>query len=56
MEKKKNIIIHSNGVNADSRASYDLTGYTLYLDTLNELSGELTSVKPKAFQTIIAYK
>ena len=54
--EKEYIIIHSNGVNADSRASYDLTGYTLYLDTLNELSGELTSVKPKAFQTIIAYK
>lgn len=53
---KEYVVIHSNGVNVDGRASYDLTGYTLYLDTLNELSGELTSVTPKAFQTIIAYK
>ena len=49
-------IIHSNGVNPTSRTAIDLTGYTLYLDTLNKLSGELTTVTPEAFQTIIAYK
>ena len=49
-------IIHSNGVNPSSRTAINLTGYTLYLDTLNKLSGELSTVTPEAFQTIIAYK
>lgn len=53
---KEYIVIHSNGVKADTRSSIDLTGYTLYLDTLGELEGELGEVTPKAFQTIIAYK
>jgi len=49
-------IIHSNGVAEDVRVEFDLTEYNLYLDTLNELDGSLGKVKPKAFQTIIAYK
>ena len=50
------IIIHSNGVNPTNRSTIDLTGYTLYLDTLNQLEGQLGSVKVEAYQTIIAYK
>lgn len=53
---KEYIVIHTNGVNPSSRGTIDLTGYTLYLDTLGELEGELGEVTPKAFQTIIAYK
>ena len=53
---KEYIIIHTNGVNPENRTAIDLTGYTLYLDTLNVLEGELGSVTPLAFQTIIAYK
>ena len=53
---KEYVIIHSNGVKVSDRPSFDLSGYTLYLDTLNELEGELSQVTPKAFQTIIAYK
>ena len=53
---KEYIVIHTNGVNPSSRGTVDLTGYTLYLDTLGELNGELGEVTPKAFQTIIAYK
>ena len=53
---KEYIVIHTNGVNPSSRGAIDLTGYTLYLDTLNKLSGELTTVTPEAFQTIIASK
>ncbi len=53
---KEYVVIHSNAVNADTRKAIDLTGYTLYLDTLGELEGELGEVTPKAFQTIIAYK
>jgi pullulanase len=53
---KEYIVIHTNGVNPSSRGTIDLTGYTVYLDTLGELEGELGQVTPKAFQTIIAYK
>ena len=49
-------IIHSNGVNVETRVEFDLTEYSLYLDTLNELNDDLGKIKPKAFQTIIAYK
>ena len=49
------IVIHANGL--DKAHSVDLTGYTLYLDTLglhtDETLGEV-SVQP--FETIIAYK
>ena len=54
---KEYLIIHANGVNVSSRSAIDLTGYTLYLDTLGNYSeGELGSVTPQAFETIIAYK
>ena len=53
---KEYIVIHTNGVNPSSKGSIDLTGYTVYLDTLGELEGELGVVTPKSFQTIIAYK
>ena len=52
---KEYYIIHSNGVNEDVRVEFNLEGYSLYLDTLNEIN-ELGKVKPKAFQTIIAYR
>ena len=55
-EYREVMIIHSNGVNASNRSSIDLTGYTLYLDTLGILSGELGSVQLQAFQTIVAFK
>ncbi len=49
------IIIHANGINKE--ASFDLTGYTLYLDTLG-LHGdeELGNITVQSFETIIAYK
>ena len=54
---KEYLIIHANGVNVSSRSAIDLTGYTLYLDTLGNYSeGELGSVTPQAFETIIAYR
>ena len=52
------IVIHSNGVKPSSRSEIDLTGYKLYLDTLNGIPADtdLGKVTPQAFQTIIAYK
>ena len=52
------IVIHSNGVKPSSRSEIDLTGYKLYLDTLNGIASEteLGKITPQAFQTIIAYK
>ena len=47
-----------NGVKTSDRAAIDLTGYTVYLDTLNtyEVNSNLTSVTPENYQTIIAIK
>ena len=50
------MIIHANGYNVDNRSSINLEGYSLYLDTLGKLEGELGTVTPEAYQTIIAYK
>ena len=52
------MFIHTNGVKASDRTAIDLTGYTVYLDTLNtyELGSSLTSVTPENYQTIIAIK
>ncbi len=53
---KTYLIIHSNGVAASDK-TVDLTGYTLYLDTLNKEGLELgASTTLDSFQTIIAYK
>ena len=50
------VIIHSNGVNANDK-TFNLEGYTLYLDTLNVSGLELTAnTVISNYQTIIAYK
>lgn len=56
VNNKEYFIIHSNGVNTSNRTSIDLTGYALYLDTLNELPQTLGVVTVKGFQTIIVVK
>ncbi|MDE5715852.1 MAG: type I pullulanase [Anaeroplasmataceae bacterium] len=49
-------IIHSNGVSAEDK-KVDLSGYTLYLDTLNLDDFTLTAATSiEAYQTVIAYK
>jgi pullulanase len=55
-ESDEYIVIHKNGVEHD--ISFDLTGYELYLDTLNLLdkNAQLTNVKIQKYQTIIAKK
>ncbi len=50
------IVIHANGYNVSNRTAINLTGYELYLDTLNKLDTTLGNVTPEAFQTIIASK
>ena len=51
------VIIHQNGINKYNDETFNLTGYTLYLDTLglhaDETLGEIT---PERFETIIAYR
>ncbi|MBQ3042286.1 MAG: hypothetical protein IJD47_03720, partial [Clostridia bacterium] len=48
-------VIHANG-GVPAGTTVDLTGYTLYLDTLNVQGLELTNATPVAkYQTIIAY-
>jgi pullulanase len=50
------VIIHHNGANASDN-TYNLAGYTLYLDTLGVAGLELTqSTEVQKYQTIIAYK
>jgi pullulanase len=52
----KYVIIHSNGVNANDK-TFNLEGYTLYLDTLGVEGLELTqNTTISNYQTIIAYK
>lgn len=49
-------IVHSNGYIGSNNKTVDLSGFTLYLDTL-KLNPELTSsTKISEYQTIIAYK
>jgi pullulanase len=50
------VVIHRNGYKADEVQQFDLSGYTLYLDTLDasKVLSEKTSVS--AYETIIAYK
>ena len=47
-------IVHHNGV--ASADTIDLSGYTLYLDTLNSNVELTSSTQVKPYQTIIAYK
>jgi len=51
-------IIYANGYEGDGYASIDLTGYSVFLDTLGELSSgdTLTQFTPKAYQTLIVSK
>ena len=53
---KEYIVIHKNGV--DKEISIDLSGYKLYLDTLNVLNENesLENIKIENYQTIIAIK
>ena len=50
------IVIHKNGLNEET--TYDLTGYTIYLDTLGLLKDTdvlgIETINP--FQTIVAVK
>lgn len=48
-------VMHNNGI-LKGQKSFDLTGHTLYLDTLGLLEGELGEVTLDAYQTIITYK
>ena len=51
------IFIHQNGINRNNTQNFDLTGYTLYLDTLGLHGDEaLGEVSMDRFETIIAYK
>lgn len=57
-DTKNNIeyyIIHNNGINAEL-PTIDLSGYTLYLDTLNSGITLSSSTSFSKYQTIIAYK
>ena len=49
---------HANAVKVDTRTAIDLTGYSVYLDTLGlyEKDAELSEFTPAAFETLIAYK
>ena len=56
INKVEYIICHSNGISTQQKV-VDLSGYTLYLDTLNQTNLELTnSTNVSAYQTIIAYR
>ena len=50
------IIVHQNGINRNNTQNVDLTGYTLYLDTLGLHSEGLGEVALERFESIIAYK
>ena len=56
-QNREYIFIHQNGINRNATDNFDLSGYTLYLDTLglhaDEALGEVTMER---FETIIAYK
>ena len=51
------IFIHQNGINRSNTTTFDLSNYTLYLDTLGLHSDGLGSeVAMERFETIIAYR
>lgn len=51
------VIIHQNGRASGNTEEIDLTGYTLYLDTLGKYADEaLGQIELGRFETIIAYK
>ena len=51
------VIIHQNGLAKKNTEGVDLTGYTLYLDTLGKYADEaLGEISLDRFETIIAYK
>ena len=56
-QNREYVFIHQNGINRNATDNFDLSGYTLYLDTLglhaDEALGEVTMER---FETIIAYK
>lgn len=50
-------VIHNNGYNESSLPTADLSGYTLYLDTLNRSDLTLNAnTSFKSYETVIAYK
>lgn len=50
------MIIHANGYNGGSLPTVDLSGYTLYLDTVNGTKTLSASTKIESYETLIAYK
>lgn len=53
-DNKEYLIIHSNGLKTST--SIDVTGYTLYLDTLNKLVDVKGTINIEPYQTLILYK
>lgn len=48
------LVIHANGV--CSGQSFDVSGYSVYLDTLGRYSGSVTTVDVEAYETLILKK
>ena len=48
------LVIHANGTGCSE--SVDASGYSVYLDTLGKLSGEVSTVTPEKYQTLILVK
>lgn len=49
-------IVHMNGYQSSEKLTIDFSGYTLYLDTLDENKALTSSTEIEAFETLIAYK
>lgn len=49
-------VFHVNGANTSSLPKIDLSGYTLYLDTINSAKSLTASTQLEAYETLIAYK
>lgn len=49
-------IIHTNGYNESTLGTVDLSGYTLYLDTIDSNKILTSSTKLNSYETLIAYK
>jgi len=53
---KEYLIIHNNGYSESTLPSRDLSGYALYLDTIDSAKVLSSNTKFSAFETLIAYK
>lgn len=56
MTNRTYFVVHKNGLDTGKNNEFDLSGYSLYLDTLNENKALSSKTTLDAYETIICYK